>query len=84
METVTVREIRLHFPKVLRKHKPLLVTKTGKPIAALLPLTTDAEVEDFILANSPRIGRLLRAAERDVAQGRTIPLEDYLAKRRLR
>ena len=45
---------------------------------------TDAEVEDFILANSPRIGRLLRAAERDVAQGRTIPLEDYLAKRRLR
>ena len=84
MESITVREVRLSFPKVLRKRTPLLVTRTGKPIAAVIPLTSDVEVEDFILANSPRIGRLLKAAERDLAQGRTMSLEDYLAKRRIR
>lgn len=84
METITVREVRLRFPKVLRRRSPLLVTRIGKPIAAFVPLPTDADVEDFILANSPRIGRLLKAAERDVAEGRTISLEDYLAGRRRR
>ena len=82
MKTITVREVRLRFPNVLRKRTPLLVTRLGKPVAAFIPLKTDADVEDFILANSVRIGRLLKAAERDLAQGRTISLEDYLAGHR--
>lgn len=84
METITVREVRLRFPNVLRRRKPLLVTRIGKPVAAFIPLRTDADVEDFILANSPRIGRLLKAAERDFARGHTVSLEDYLAGRRRR
>ncbi len=84
MKTVTVREVRLHFPRVLSQHAPVLVTRTGKPVAAVVPLHSDVEVEDFLLANSPRIGRLLRAAERDLAQGRTVSLEAYLARRRSR
>ena len=84
MKTVTVREVRLHFRQVLSRHTPVLVTHTGKPVAAVVPLQNDAEVEDFILANSPRIGRLLRAAERDLAKGRTISLEAYLARSRRR
>jgi len=84
METVTVREVRLRFHKVLGKRHPTLVTKRHKPVAALIPLNSDADVEDFILANSPRIGRLLRAAERDLTQGRTVSLEAYLARPRRR
>lgn len=84
METVTVRDVRLHFSLVLHKQHPVLVTRRQKPVAAVIPLTSDAAVEDFILANSPRIGQLLKAAERDLAQHRTRSLEDYLATRRLR
>ena len=84
MDTVTVREVRLNFHRVLNKRTPVLVTRTGKPVAAVVPLHGDADVEDFILANSPRIGRLLRAAERDLTQGRTISLEAYLARPRSR
>ena len=84
METVTVREVRLNFRRVLSKHAPVLVTRTGKLVAAVIPLHSDAEVEDFILSNSPRVGRLLRAAERDLAQGRTVSLEAYLARHRNR
>ena len=84
METVTVREVRLNFRRVLSRRTPVLVTRTGKPVAAVVPLHGDAEVEDFLLANSPRIGRLLRAAERDLAQGHTVSLEAYLARHRSR
>ena len=84
MDSVTVREVRLHLSRVLRKHAPVLVTHTGKPVAAVVPLHTDADVEDFILANSPRIGRMLKAAERDLAKGRTVSLEAYLARHRSR
>ena len=84
MDTVTVREVRLNFRGVLKKHAPVLVTRTGKPVAAVVPLHSDAEVEDFILANSPRIGRLLRAAEQDLVSGRSVSLEAYLAGRRSR
>ena len=84
MESVTVREVRLNFSRVLNRHAPVLVTRTGKLVAAVVPLHSDSEVEDFILANSPRIGRMLRAAERDLAQGRTVSLEAYLARHRRR
>ena len=84
MDSVTVREVRLNFRRVLNRRAPVLVTRTGKPVAAVVPLHSDAEVEDFILANSPRIGRLLRAAEQDILQGRSVSLEAYLAGRRSR
>lgn len=84
MQTITVRELRLETRRILGKRAPTLVTRRGRPVAAVIPLTNDAEVEDFILANSPRIGRLLREAERDFAQGRTVSLEDYLASRRIK
>lgn len=40
MKTVTVRDLRYHFPKVermLREGKPLRITKRGKVIAKLEP-----------------------------------------------
>jgi antitoxin (DNA-binding transcriptional repressor) of toxin-antitoxin stability system len=59
MTTVSVRDVRLHLPKVLKGRKPCLVLRRGKPVAAIVPLTGDAETEEFLLSGSPRYRRLL-------------------------
>lgn len=83
MHTVTVREVRLHFPKVAQYGSPSLVLKRGRPIAAIVPLKNDAEAEDFLIANSPRIRKKILQAEKDIAAGRIISLEDFLSGKRI-
>lgn len=82
MHAVTVREVRLNFPKVAQYGSPSLVLRRGRPIAAIIPLKNDAEAEDFLLANSPRIRRRILQAEKDIAAGRLVSLEDFLAGKR--
>jgi len=83
MHTVTVREARLNFSRVVHQGFPSLVLRRGKPIAAIVPFKSDLDAEDFLLANSPHIRKRIRAAEKDIAAGRVISLEDYLAGKRI-
>ena len=36
---------------VAKKHKPIIISKYGKPIARLMPLETDEEIENRILSS---------------------------------
>jgi prevent-host-death family protein len=67
--------------KLLRevmKGNSVVITYRGKPAAALQPLSED-DLEDFILEHSPKIKKLIGEAERDIKQGKMVPLEEYLA-----
>ena len=58
---------------------PVVITKNGRPCAALVHLAEDEDMESFMLSHNPRFLRLLdRAAERTERQGGT-PLSE-LAK----
>jgi prevent-host-death family protein len=59
--------------------EPVIITYRGKPAAALTPLGED-DLEDFVLAYSPRIGKKLAEAEAAREAGDVIPLEDYLKR----
>jgi len=83
METITVRDIRLNFPKIALRKKPMIIARRGKPCFGIIPFSNDTDVEDFIIANSPHIGRLLKKAERDIEVGKTISIEDYFKGRRI-
>ncbi len=74
MGTIGIRELKARTSEVIErseKGERFLVTKRGKPVSILLPLD-DSEFEDFILANSPELVRLVKRAERDLALGRTV------------
>lgn len=48
MKTITVREIRLHWPRAeqaLRREGELVVTRDGEPVARLLPFEPSARSE---------------------------------------
>lgn len=55
--------------------EPCLVTRHGKPIAALVPVD-QSQVESFILASAPEFVEARRDAEHARAEGRTISLEE--------
>ncbi len=74
MGTIGIRELKARASEVIErseKGERFLVTKRGKPVSVLLPID-DSDFEDFILANSPELVRLVRRAERDLALGRTV------------
>jgi prevent-host-death family protein len=59
------------------EHACFVITRRGHPVAALTPIDEES-LEDFILAQAPEFVRSRRQAERELAQGRTSSLSDFL------
>lgn len=60
--------------------RPALITRRGKPVAALIPID-ESELEDWILSNAPEFVRSMRQADREIARGeRGRPLDEVLAQ----
>jgi antitoxin (DNA-binding transcriptional repressor) of toxin-antitoxin stability system len=55
--------------QVARSGRPAVVTKRGRPVAALVPLDEDAFL-DWVLANAPEFAGVMAEADRAHAQGR--------------
>jgi prevent-host-death family protein len=79
MPTVSIRELANRasavVDEVAKSGKPAVVTKRGKPVAAVVPIDPDA-LDDWVLANAPEFTRAMREADEDLAIGRTVPLTD--------
>lgn len=52
---------------------PIVITRNGKPVAVLLVPLNDEDLEDLLLARSPRFQALLARAQQSIAAGKAIP-----------
>ncbi|MBM3302061.1 MAG: type II toxin-antitoxin system prevent-host-death family antitoxin [Deltaproteobacteria bacterium] len=80
MVTAGVRELKNRTSEFLRRTRtegPVIITSHGRPIAAMIPLEPD-EVEDFLLAHSPRIQAAVKRGTKDVESGRVHTVEELL------
>ena len=77
--TVSIRDLANKasavVDEVAKSGKPAVVTKRGKPVAAVVPIDPDA-LDDWVLANAPEYVKARREADRDLANGRTVSLDD--------
>lgn len=66
MRFVALRELKINPSKVLDalRREDVVVTRNGKPAAALLPLDEDL-IEDFILAHHPTLLGEAEAARKE-------------------
>lgn len=84
MPIVNIRQLARRASQVIgsvsRTKRPAIVTKRGRPVAVVTALEAD-DLEDWVLANAPEFVRSMRKADQDLAAGRTISLEDFLAQR---
>ena len=84
MQTIGIRELSNNTSSVVeevsRSGRPMLVTKNGKPVAALIAVDEEALL-DYVLATSPDYVRSINLAESEISQGdRGRDLEEVLAE----
>ena len=56
---------------------PVVVTKNGRPVAMLLSITDEDEIERMVLAHSPKFQSILNVAEQQIREGKGIKHEAF-------
>jgi prevent-host-death family protein len=78
-----VRELKAKTSEMLRtveEGNTVLVTTHGRPTAMLVPVTED-DIEDVLLAYSPKLRKKIEEGLKDIRAGRSLSLSNYTAKR---
>ena len=58
---------------------PIVVTKNGRAVAVLICVTNDDDVENLVLAHSPKLHKLLDEAEQRIREGGGVSHEQMRA-----
>jgi prevent-host-death family protein len=79
MRIASVADVKAKFSGYINASKkgPIVVTKNGKPVAMLLSVTDEDEIERMLLAYSPKFQEILDVAERQIREGKGIKHEDF-------
>jgi len=79
MRIAPVAEIKARFSSYLRASEtgPVVVTRNGRPVAVLLSVEDDEELERLILAYSPKFQTILQTARQQIREGKGIPHDEF-------
>lgn len=79
MKVATVAEVKAQFSAYLKESEQglVVVTRNGKPVAALVAVQDDDELERLILAHSARLRVILDEARQHIREGQGIGHEDF-------
>ena len=86
MITASIAEIKAKLSGYIKASQagPVVVTKNGKPVAVLLSIQDDDELERLLMAYSPKLQRILQTAEKQIRAGEGIEHEDFWANAAVR
>ena len=79
MEIVTVAEVEEHFSAYLEESRaaPIVITRNDRPVALLIAIDDEADLDSLLLANNLRFAQLLAEARERVRAGGGIPLATF-------
>lgn len=79
MKIASVSDVKSRLSAYLKMcaDGPVIVTKNGRPTAALVAVSDPEELERLVLGHTPRFMALLDAAERRIKKGRGIKHDDF-------
>ena len=79
MKIASVSDVKAKFSGYIKASEegPVVVTKNGKPVALLLSVKDEEEIERLLLAYSPKFKSIMRVAERQVREGKGIKHDDF-------
>ena len=82
MRIASVAEVKEKLNGFLQKgdEGPVVVTENGKPVAVLLTIENEEELERLILAYSPELKKILETAEQEFRDGKEISHEEFWAE----
>ena len=79
MRIASVADVKAKFSGYLKASEqgPVVVTKNGRPVAMLLSITDEEEIERMLLAYSPKFQSILELADQQIRDGKGIKHEDF-------
>jgi prevent-host-death family protein len=79
MKIASVADMKARLSAYLKASEegPVVVTRNGRPVAVLLGIEDEDELERLVLAYSKRFRSVLEAARRQIREGEGIPHEQF-------
>ncbi len=79
MKIASVADVKAKFSGYLKASEqgPVVVTKNGRPVAMLLSITDEDEIERMALAYSPKFQSIIQLAEKQIREGKGMKHEDF-------
>ncbi len=79
MKIAPVAEIKAQFSAYLKSSAegPVIVTRHGKPVAVILSIEDEDELERLILAYTPKFQRVMEAAREQIRETGGIGHEEF-------
>ena len=81
MKTATVAEVMAQFDDFVESSadSPVLLTRDGKPVAVLLGVESEDDVERLLMSCSPRLREILDSSREQIASGKGVGHEEFWA-----
>jgi prevent-host-death family protein len=72
MKIASVAEVKTRLSAYLKASEggPVVVTRNGRPVAVLVGVQNEEEVEALVMGYSPRLRAILDASRQQIAEGR--------------
>jgi prevent-host-death family protein len=84
MKFANVKELQKDASGIIslvEKGEDVIITKRGKPVAVIHPLSEDT-IEDYMIQHSPSIRKKIEEGLKDSREGKIIPLRDIIKARK--
>jgi prevent-host-death family protein len=79
MKIAPLADVKARFSSFVKESEegPIIVTRNGKPVAMLLSIGDEEEIDRMVLAYSPKFQRILRAAKQQIRDDRSIKHQEF-------
>jgi prevent-host-death family protein len=79
MKIASIADVKARFSAYLKESKngPVIVTRNGRPVAVLLAMQDEDEIERLLMAHSPQLRAILEASRQEFREGKRIPHEEF-------
>ena len=79
MQKATEADVKRRFSTFLKASQsgPVVVMRNGKPVAVLMAVHDEDELDRLVFASSPRLQEILEEGRKEIRDGRGIPNEEF-------
>ncbi len=79
MRIASIADIKARFSAYLKESEngPVIVTRKGRPVAVLLGIQDEDEIERLVLAHSPKFQAILEKSRQQIRDGEWLSAEDF-------
>ena len=79
MRIASVAEVKSQFSAFLKASDagPIVVTRNGKPVAVIVGIQDEDEIERLLMAYSPRLQAILEESRRQIREGDVLTHEEF-------